>query len=399
MGFNTNTSTTTLTAKLTPLGRKLLITSNSGLIKTFSLGDSDANYDTDLPLSTGEVPSSGGDVGANSSFSNSIGNNVKLRSALIVNSSGTLKKPVEGNSSDVTIETKLNGLVSTSGVTLTQTMIDRNDLATDSLVNLYYSFGLPLNTKEDTIYSGTTFANGGYSGTTLSGLASTKILVLAINNAIYGETIDGKTLKVVLPTSATTYSIYSTFQNTGIAASIQDANYSEQSSIVNFMGNNVALLFSDQIQKPNNDSSLSWATGFGVYKPFAVNNKQQFNLITDSNVNHVADTMVGIAYLDKGLVVITHPTIINHYTQSASTAATITFNSISTAVSQNITCIGDRGEFGLSTNKTYTPSDTPRISEIALYDGQDNLIAYGKTDRQILKAINQFLALSVKITL
>jgi hypothetical protein len=42
----------TLIAKLTPLGRQLLVTSNNTLITSFSLGDSDANYNALLPLTT-----------------------------------------------------------------------------------------------------------------------------------------------------------------------------------------------------------------------------------------------------------------------------------------------------------------------------------------------------------
>lgn len=44
MGFIPNATTTTLTAKLTPIGRQLLRSTNNNLITKFSLGDSDANY-------------------------------------------------------------------------------------------------------------------------------------------------------------------------------------------------------------------------------------------------------------------------------------------------------------------------------------------------------------------
>ena len=45
MGYIASSSTTTVTARLTPYGRKkLLSTSNSDIISSFALGDSDANY-------------------------------------------------------------------------------------------------------------------------------------------------------------------------------------------------------------------------------------------------------------------------------------------------------------------------------------------------------------------
>jgi hypothetical protein len=45
----------------------------------------------------------------------------------------------------------------------------------------------------------------------------------------YGETIDGKSIKISLPTSGGTYNIYSTFQNKGIQATVEDANLRETS--------------------------------------------------------------------------------------------------------------------------------------------------------------------------
>jgi hypothetical protein len=56
----TTAATQTLIAKLTPLGRQLLVTSNNTLITSFSLGDSDANYNALLPLTTGQIPAESG---------------------------------------------------------------------------------------------------------------------------------------------------------------------------------------------------------------------------------------------------------------------------------------------------------------------------------------------------
>jgi hypothetical protein len=68
-------------------------------------------------------------------------------------------------------------------------------------------------------------------------------------------------------------------------------------------------------------------------------------------------------------------------------------------VFQNITCIANRGEFGNSTNTTFSTSDVPRISEIGLYDNLGNLIAVGKTDRHITKNVNEIKVFNVKISL
>jgi hypothetical protein len=400
MGFNSTANTTTLTAKLTPLGRQRMISTNNGLITTFSLGDSDANYNTALPLTTGQVPSLGGNIGPDSTNSNSTAQNARLKSTLILNASGSVKKSVETQSSTISTELVNIGVTTISGSSIGQLTINRADFNTDSKVNLFYSFGLPLTSSDDALFTGTTFANGGFSDTALSGLAQSQILVFALNNANYGDVLDGKTIRFTLPTTAGTYTLYSTFENKGIQTKVEDGNIRDTSVRTNRFGLNIAMLFSDSIMTPNGgDPTLSWATGYNTVKPFSVNNKRLYNLQTNSNLGLTADTAVGIAYLDKGILVITDPTIVSNYDVVTATGASATFNSVSTNVFQNITCIANRGEFGNSTNTTFSTSDVPRISEIGLYDNLGNLIAVGKTDRHITKNVNEIKVFNVKISL
>ena len=400
MGYNNSATTLSLTAKLTPIGRQKLVSTNNALIKTFSLGDSDANYNTSLTLLTGQVPSSSGDIGPNSTVSNSTTQSVGLKSVLIVNTSGLLSKPVASQSINILSEVLHNGFTSISGSNVTQNLVYRNDITTDPLVNLYYSFGLSLNSNSDAIFTATTYTNGGFSDTAISGLSVSKILVLALNNTNYGECIDGKTVKISLPTSAGTYTIYSTYQGGSTKVTTLDTLIAETAPQTNMFGTNVAVLVSDDIMTPNGgDMSLSWATGYNTDKPFSLNQKQTYNFQTNSNLGVTADTVVGMVYLDKGFVVITDPTIVNNFTSSASTATTVSFNSVSTNVYQSITCIADRGEFGSTTNPSFDVGDIPRISEVGLYDDMGNLIAVAKTDKQISKNINEFLALGIKISI
>lgn len=400
MGFNLTASTLTLTAKLTPLGRQRFVTNtNNTLITSFSLGDSDANYYAANLLTTGQVPAESGEVGPSSGVSNSTTANATLKSLLVVNGSGTLVKAVEPQSNGVQTDTLPNGQVTLSSANLSFNVINRNDYNTDSLVNLFYSFGLPLTTTDDAFYTATTFTNGGFSDTALSGLAQTKIVAIGIDNTKYGESLDGKQIRIDLPTSAGTYTIYSTFQNKGANLRVEDVNVRDTSPVTADIDNNIAMLFCDTIATPNQDPTLSWATGFGLLKPFSLNAKQLYNLQTDSNTSVTADTCVGVAYLDKGFVVITHPTIVSAYTASATTGTSITFDSVSTNVYQNITCIADRGEFGSSTNVTFGPGDIARITEVGLYDSLGNLVAIAKTDRQVPKNINEFVAFGIKINL
>lgn len=398
MGFNNSSTNITLVAKLTPAAKKRFATNpEKTLITSFALCDSDANYFATVPLSSGQVPAESGNVGPNSSVSNGTAQVTGIKSYLVVNNNGSLSKPVESKSSSVVMNTVYNGEVTISGVNLTHNFINRNDYNTDSLVNLFYSFGLPLNSRDDVKFTGTSYASGGYSDTGLSGLAQTKVVVIGIANNNYGETIDGKQIKVHFETSATTFDIYGTFQNIGANLKVEDANYRDTSGVASRFGSNVAFLFSDSIQKPNNDSSLSWATGFGLNKPFSLNGKQLFNLQTDTNTGAIADTVVGVAYLDKGFVVLTHPSITSAYTASLTTATTVTLNSVSTEVYQTITCIADRGEFAASTNPTFSTGDVPRITEVALYDNIGTLMAVAKADRQVLKTANEFRVFGIKI--
>jgi hypothetical protein len=402
MGFNSISTSINLVAKLTPLGRKRLVSTNNALISTFSLGDSDANYYASLPLNSGQIPALAGDIGPMNSIGNGVTDNVFLKSLLYVNRNGVVKKSVETQSSTIVSELVSNGFVTISGSNLTRLVIDRNSYDTNNLVNLYYSFGLPLNSDMDKTYTGVTNNLGGYSDTAYSALSTTNIAVFAVDNTAYGESIDGKSIKLVVPTTAGTYTIYSTFENKNIQLIVEDANYYDTSTNAQVIDNNIAFLFSDDINKPNSDSTLSWATGWDTYKPFSLNRKQLFNFQTNTNLSLTADTIVGVAYLDKGLIVLTHPTIVNNMgvlSSGATTASTVSFDSVSTDIYQNITCIADRGEFGTSTNPTIGSTDSPRISEVGLYDNLGNLIAVAKTDRHIVKNVNEFIALGIKISL
>ena len=106
---------------------------------------------------------------------------------------------------------------------------------------------------------------------------------------------------------------------------------------------------------------------------------------------------MGIAYLDKGMLVITEPTIVDAFDVSSS-ATSVTINSVSTNVIQNVTCIAGRGEFGSSSNPTWSTGDPVRVTELGLYDDLNRLIAYGKFDRQVTKTKDGFMSFGIKIT-
>ncbi|MEX0598354.1 MAG: hypothetical protein WD512_17840, partial [Candidatus Paceibacterota bacterium] len=162
------------------------------------------------------------------------------------------------------------------------------------------------------------------------------------------------------------------------------------------ISNNIIFLFADTIKKPNADASKSWSTGYGKTRPYSVNGKELFNMSDNTATGIVRDECVGIAYLDKGIIVLSHPTIVDTY-DVATTNAEVTLNSVVTKISQDVTCIIGRGEFTSSTNKTYNNDDI-RVSEIGIYDGNNKLIALAKPNAHIVIGNNDFKAIGIKIS-
>jgi hypothetical protein len=232
MGFNT--STTVLTAKLTPLGRQRLISSNNNLITKFSLGDSDANYNATLNLSSGEVPGYGGDLTASSGVTNNgIAQNTGIKSNLFLLGSNPYKN-VEANSSRLIVSNESIGTTTVTGTSLSHDIVYLSAGTTDSLVNLYNSFNLPISNSEKIRFTGTTFNRGGWADTALSGLAADKIMVVGIPNTQYGDLLDGKAIRLTVSgTTGGTYTLYSTFQRKTTSASADDNQYTETSTTNN----------------------------------------------------------------------------------------------------------------------------------------------------------------------
>ena len=386
MGFITSAATFTIKGKLTPIGRQLLITNTNALISTFALGDSDADYTVYSGLTYGQVPDFSGDLNA----ANNGGANYNLRSVLFYNGTSTIK-PVETSSLSINTSYNYKGLTTTyySGGTISQNIINRLSGATDSLTNLFHVFGLP------------TRSLGGYADTPLSGMSQDKALVIALSGSTYGEMIDGKSIKLTLNTTGNTYDIYGTFANQNISLNSYDNLISDTSNYLPTFGNNTVLLFSDDIMKPNGgDSTKSWSTGYSSIKPFSLTpRKELWNLDTNEALSLTADTPVGIAYLDKGFLVITEPTIVNEFnlSYSSSTATTIEFNSVNSYVSQQVTCIADRNTFVNSSNTSFSIGDVPRITEIGLFDVNGNLIAMAKPNTTYYKNPHDIVVFNVII--
>jgi len=398
MGFINSATTINIKGKLTPTGRQRLANGASSLITNFILGDSDANYDVFSGLTSGQIPDFSGD---NFGLSlNNGGSGYQFRSGLIYKNSVN-RKPVQLASAIISTTQRPTGYNTLyySGNTISLNLINRNNYNTDVLTNLFYSFALPINSTTAEPYTATTSVNGGFLDTALSGLASEQVLVIGVDSSQYAELIDGKTIKLQLTTLLTSYDIYGTYENNNTPLNDLDARVSDTSIYLQQLGPNRCLLFSDGIQPPNNNMSYSWSTGYSLSKPFSTNGKRLWNFKSNAGSGTVADKPVGVAYLDKGFIVITEPTIVNNFLTTGPTASatTLIFNSVATSISQKVTCIADRNEFTISTNSTFSSGDVPRITEIGLLDDSGNLIAIAKTNRTYYKPQDDIVVFNLTI--
>jgi len=170
-------------------------------------------------------------------------------------------------------------------------------------------------------------------------------LILDIKPNQYGAIIDGKSIQLTLPywtgatstsyikqylginssysTTQTTISLYGTYNNSnlniagGLDNVLSELDLSlkdlgepiDLSQPVSNYESNVVLLFSDIIKKPSLNTLGSWSDGHSD----VIDGEKVFtpNAQVKNTYNYFNDTCVGVAYLDKGFIVITHPTIVD----------------------------------------------------------------------------------------
>ena len=432
MGFQDSATTVTIKAELTKLGREKLLTNNNSVFSHFMLGDSDANYYTSEILPSGTIPVNSGNLAFISGSSNdNIAQGVGVNSKLYVTVSPRYRKPVERNSSAINPTLREVGETTASGSSLSYITISKS-ATTSEFTNLFQSLSLPLNSKQ--IYNFTTrlTVDQGWADTAFTSLGASNVLLAVIDNDSFGEMVNGQSIKMTLPvytgyttggtpTGVTTYTLYSTFPKAKQNNTILDFQYKDTSIYPQALfGNqiNVVYLVSDDIQRPNNDPTKSWSTGYDSYKPFSQGDKETINVqsVTSTGIN--ADKVVGVLYLDKGIIAITDPTIVDNIaTNYSGDPETNTINdslglysytggsyntvidSIQNDLVQDVLCIAGRSQFYSTQNKTFTINDNVRISEIALTDSKGNILAIGKTDKHVIKTKNDIIMFNVQIVI
>lgn len=176
------------------------------------------------------------------------------------------------------------------------------------------------------------------------------VLIFEIPQSFYGEIIDGKTIGLTLPfwnkTAApvdgvytydnveSTINIYASYNKNG--ANLDSALSERDLSLTNLGSrpdldrpisdyeSNTALLFSNIVRKPKNNVNKDWGAGHTevidgvkVFDAASVTPKEPYD--------YNQDRCVGVAYLDKGFIAITHPEIVDSIFTKAF-GGTITLN-------------------------------------------------------------------------
>ncbi len=389
MGFINTSSDIKLTAKLTSKGREAIL-NGTDIFKKLAIGDSDANYFEELTLTNGNIPNTSGSLGDNFVISNSLNNSYTVSSNVYLNDLNEIYKSIsDENKSNINQIKLLNSKsLSLSNVDIIE--LDRT--VSDEYNNLMKSFNFPLTTNDYNLFDSTTFNQGGYSNTAIKDFTNDNLVIINIPSIEHSELIDGKKIKLELSGSTYQYTLYSTYQSSSLQLVDLDNELKDPSPITNLFGNNIAFLFSDNVKLPVNGGT--WADGYNSKKPFSAGNKKTF--IFSSPTNDY-DECVGIAFLDKGFIVLINQDIVNDFDVN-DLDLTLSFNNYYTNVSKNINIFLNRGEYFKSNNKTYSKGDIIRISEIGIYNDNNELMAIAKPNEHILKQTNQIIGLSIEIT-
>lgn len=439
MGFLTTSSTgTTIQAYLTQLGRDYLVFGNPNklIFEYFSIGDSDYNYEN----TTGKTENNlmPDFTGINDNCIISLSSNVDIKNNIPVTTGNTsvfLEPLLNSGSGFQKINVQFTGSTVVSGNSISFLLADRTNNSNE-LNHLFKSFNLPITETEKAKF------DSDYSLTAIRNFNVDKILVIELKKGTYGEAIDGKSLDLIIPSGTTPsyISISSSFfkeENKELIDynnQISDSNdFSQEFGYAktdfDSLNTNIAYLFSDTIQTPisgdtwhNKDNFFYSTVSSGTTRNLAIFNDpinndlvvncQTGNVTTGEPIN--IDTSVGIAYLDKGFMVITNQSLISGFTEYVTTQGlenNITPYSLTGATSnvelvsftnefiQTGTAFLENEKFNSSNNPTYTTGKDVYFSEIGMFNIDEELIAIGKFSKPVKKNKNVNLTVDININL
>jgi len=338
-----------------------------------------------------------------------------------------------------TLNPAFNGYNQINGSSLKMTVAQRDPNNGRAFSNLYSSFSLPAANFQVTGW------DIDWTNNAIQNIDdANEVVVVEIPKNTYGELIDGRTIKLDLPivSATTTLTCYSSYYQTYNASSDPSPEaevFGHTSALsqgltpdIETPSTNVSFLFSDQIDLPVNGGS--WADGYTTSSPpkgypdgtteFSFDNTKKVAAATDTGSG--LDKPIGICYLDKGFIVITHNVVKDMIAWSGATTLTggtfgtslvsgatqvywstgsdLTFYSFEKQWVLDVLCQADPGEFYITSNPTaadLNPTVTPGgnydlqsvskpvyITEIGLYDSLGHMVAIAKPDKPIEKYYN-----------
>jgi len=340
-----------------------------------------------------------------------------------------------------------------SNNSLTYTLCDRNDLISKE-ANYFISFRLP---HQESLFS--TASTLSIQAPQLQQLNVDKVVISPINREDYNELIDGRSVTFTVP------------QLSGLSAvsgiTVVSSTYSELVKSQNspLLGNNIAFLFCDDVNLPRSGTTGGGLTSFAprttwnvlpfINRPqaHAYSNLQPSDINTDNrpwsgvnlavqvsenyptttNQGYNYDIPVGFVSLDKGFLVLTHPSIVNNipwdqgfeaitdisnslsattdiYFTGGSSYSQVTFNDIDISFRTSVVCLALPAEFVFSTNPSWNLEynvqelnngtngfDSIQVTEIGLYNKNSELIAIAKLDRPVEKNYTNLITFNLDV--
>lgn len=372
------------------------------------IGDSDIDYrNVDDMLVLGEVPDITGD------FSNAIeavSSNFDIRNKAYLGDDGSQQFSLVPTNASIErgfrYFRQFSPIQDVADGEYGYTYVNRNTL-TNGKTHIFRTFNLPLTEEEKARF------DAKYTNTALQYLNNDEILYIPIPSQLYREQIDGDSIEVRFPTSGGTdtviYGRY--FQNSNIGIPLAQL-HSESNTFANEFGSdftesdgltsNAVFLFSDNIAPPLSGATWSDPEQYAIYSDDR--EVPKCDVVTGGTF---VDKCVGIAYLDKGFIVLTHPDIIAGFDFTAAknvsdgTAygggqdfqgiyldnSTLKFRSFANSYLQSLNYIIQQNEFNRSSNPTFdtNTNNSLFITEFGAYNSNQELLAIIKFDTPIEK--------------
>lgn len=389
MGFIPG-STIQIEAYLTKKGASDLMENGIKNIKYFAVSDDASNYATNQKLGFNQVYSLAGKTFVDNKFLTVL-NDMTLSSRIFVDSGSETYKSFESDSGVIMTEENVGDINNVGFYSIYPTYT--SPLTNNYVLNWVKDLNLRYGTSDDTIWS-LPFNSGGFSNTSLQYMDPNQYSFYSIDSSQYAF-IDGKTIKFTVPISVSgTTDLYGSYLNTNQPNTYYDSQYSDNSTFLRRFGPNTVLLFSDLVSKPNGDATKSWSTGYGVNAPYSQGGKHLANFITGGGRNR--DIAVGMAFLDKGVIVTFYPGLTGSFNNSL---LELNNKNVVRRTVASFVCDLPLGKFYRSQNSTFYPNAPVRITSIGLFNENKELMAIGRLNSQVEKSSGQRFTFLVKLVI